>query len=208
MTPGSQAAALERGGLRPATWGRGPWPHRAHVPSPPSRSFTKGHHATATPRPAGQPPPQTWPEQGPPCATTEPAAGPELRLQCVFFLQAQRLPGPHRGAGLPCPVREGRAELTGPSSRARQGSPRWPLAGGGAAPPAGSRLRATRNQGSRGGWPPARPSRTPAPCLDGLSGRLVARRATGRWPDPTPPPVPAVKLSSTWPFRQAYSPPP
>lgn len=35
MTPGSQAAALERGGLRPATWGRGPWPHRAHVPSPP-----------------------------------------------------------------------------------------------------------------------------------------------------------------------------
>lgn len=81
------------------------------------------------PRPAGQPPPQTWPEQGPPCATTEPAAGPELRLQCVFFLQAQRLPGPHRGAGLPCPVREGRAELTGPSSRARQGSPRWPEVG-------------------------------------------------------------------------------
>lgn len=106
-------------------------------------------------------------------------------------------PPPWGQTPLPCKGGECGAERPQRQTKTRL----FPLPRGGAAPPAGSRLSATHKQGSpgaagRGGWPPAHPSRTPAPCLDGLSGRLVASRALGRWPDPTPPPVPAAKLSS------------
>lgn len=206
MTPGSQAAALERGGLRPATWGRGPWPHRAHVPSPPVTLLHKRPpcHCYAPPSRTAS---STDVARARATVCHHGARGwPGAQTPVHLFptgTEAPR-PPPWGRTPLPCKGGEGGADRPQQQSKTRLS----PLAGGGAAPPAGSRLRATRNQGSRGGWPPARPSRTPAPCLDGLSGRLVARRAMGRWPDPTPPPVPAVKLSSTWSFRQAYSPPP